>query len=80
MNDVQTIEKLKSMHLSGMAEAYESILRLGPTKGRTISEVVVQMAEAEWNVRQNRKTDRLLKNARLRIPASIDELEFSPQA
>ena len=79
MNDVQTIEKLKSMQLSGMAEAYESILRLGSVKGRTISEVLAQMTEAEWNTRQTRKTERLLKNARLRIPASIDELEFSPE-
>ena len=79
MNDVQTIETLKSLRLSGMAEAYETILRLGPKTNRTISEVVAQMTEAEWNTRQHRKTERLLKNARLRIPASIDEIEFSPE-
>lgn len=78
MNDVQTVELLRSLRLSGMAEAYESILRLGST-GRTISEIVAQMTEAEWNSRQQRKTTRLLKNARLRIPASIDAIEFAPE-
>lgn len=79
MNDVQTIETLRLLRLSGMADAYESILRLGPSTNRTTGDVVAQMAEAEWNSRQHRKTERLLKNARLRIPASIDEIEFSPE-
>jgi len=79
MNDTQTIETLKSLRLPAMADAYESFLRLGSGAGRTISEVVAQMAEAEWNSRQQRKTERLLKNAHLRVPASIDEIEFSPE-
>ena len=77
MNDVQTIETLKSLRLSAMADVYESTLRTGT--GHTTSEVVARMAEAEWNLREHRKTARLLKNARLRIPASIDEIEFSPE-
>lgn len=77
MNDVQTIETLKSLRLSAMADVYESMLRIGT--GHTISEVVARMAEAERNLREHRKTGRLLKNARLRIPASIDEIEFSPE-
>ncbi len=79
MNDIQTIEILKSLRLSGMADAYESFIRLGPGDRRTTSEVVAQMAETEWNTREHRKTERLLKNAHLRIPASIDEIEFSPE-
>ena len=79
MNDTQTIETLKSLRLPAMADAYESFLRLGSGSGQTTSEVVAQMTEAEWNNRQRRKTERLLKNAQLRVPASIDEIEFSPE-
>ena len=77
MNDSNTIEILKSLRLFGMADAYEASLRLG--SGQTTAEVVAHMAEVELNVRNDRKTERLLKNARLRIPASIDEIEFSPE-
>ena len=79
MNDTQTIETLKSLRLSAMAEVYEISLRLGPSQSQTTGELVAQMAEAESNARQRRRTDRLLKKASLRVPASIDEIELSPE-
>jgi DNA replication protein DnaC len=79
MNDTQTIATLKSLHLSAMAEVYEASLRLGPSQAQTTGELVAQMAEAEFNARQQRRTERLLKRANLRVPASIDEIEFSPE-
>ena len=79
MNDTQTIATLKSLHLSAMADVYEASLRLGPSEAQTIGELLAQMAEAEWNARQQRRTERLLKKASLRMSASLDELEFSPE-
>jgi len=79
MNETQTIETLKSLRLSAMAEVYEAFLRLGPTDSRTTSELIAEMAEAEWNAKWNRKTERLLKKAQLRIPASLDEIDYSPE-
>jgi DNA replication protein DnaC len=79
MNDTQTIAMLKSLHLSAMADVYEASLRLGPSESQTIGELLAQMAEAESNARQQRRTERLLKKASLRISASIDEIEFSPE-
>ena len=79
MNEQQTLETLKSLRLSAMAEVYETFLRLGPSDSRSTHELIAEMAEAEWNAKWNRKTERLLKKAQLRIPASLDELDFSPE-
>src|SRR6056297_2698745 len=79
MNETQTLETLKSLRLFAMAEVYEAFLRLGPSDSRTTSELIAEMAEAEWNAKWNRKTDRLLKKAQLRIPSSLDEIDYSPE-
>ena len=71
MYETQTLETLKSLRLSAMAEVYVDFLRLGPSDSRTTSELIAEMAEAEWNAKWNRKTKRLLKKAQLRIPASL---------
>jgi DNA replication protein DnaC len=79
MNETQTLEMLKSLRLFAMADVYEAFLRLGPSDSRTTGELIAEMAEAEWNAKWNRKTERLLKKAQLRIPASLDEIDYSPE-
>lgn len=78
MNDTGTLETLRALRLTAMADAYEASLRLGPKEAHTSTELVARMAEAEWNARHERRTTRLLKKAALRIPASLDEINFSP--
>ena len=79
MNTTSTIETLRTLRLSAMADTYEASLRFGPADAPTSSELIAQMAEAEWNLRQERKTERLLRQAALRMPASLDRIEFSPE-
>jgi DNA replication protein DnaC len=79
MNHQQTVETLRTLKLSAMADVYEASVRVGPNDAPTTGELIARMAEAESNLRQRRKTDRLLRQARLRIPASIDRIEFSPE-
>jgi DNA replication protein DnaC len=62
-----------------MADVYEAALRIGPSDAPTSGELIAQMAEAEWNLRKQRKTDRLLRQAALRIPATIDAIDFTPE-
>jgi DNA replication protein DnaC len=78
MNDTQTLDLLRSLRLPAMADVYEASLRLSPSQAYTNSELLARLTEAEWNARNHRKTDRLLKQAQLRIPASLDEIEFTP--
>jgi len=79
MNPVSTIDTLRSLKLPAMADIYEASLRLTPTEAPTTGELLARMSEAEWNLRQQRKTNRLLKQATLRIPASLDRITFSPE-
>ena len=79
MNDTQTIEILKSLRLHAMADVYEASRRLAPHSAPSTDELLAHMAEAEQSARRARSTERLLKRAALRIPASLDELSFSPE-
>jgi DNA replication protein DnaC len=79
MNTTATIETLRALKLSAMADAYEASLRFGPADAPSSAELVARMAEAEWNLRQERKTERLLRQAALQVPASIDRIEFGPE-
>ena len=79
MNDIQTIEILKSLRLHAMADVYEASRRLAPHNTPSTDELLAHMAEAEQSARRARSTERLLKRATLRIPASLDELSFSPE-
>ncbi|HUZ18919.1 MAG TPA: IS21-like element helper ATPase IstB [Spirochaetia bacterium] len=79
MNDTQTLEKLRSLRLYGMAEAFAVLLQLGPTDKRTPEEVLAELTDAEWDSRQNRRSARLLKAARLRYQATFEEITYSPE-
>lgn len=79
MNRPQTVETLRTLKLTAMADVYEASARLGPNNTPTTGELIAQMAEAELNLRKTRKTDRLLRQAALRIPATIDAIDFSPE-
>jgi len=79
MNDTQTIEILKSLRLYAMASVYEASLRLAPGATPSTDALLAEMAEAEQSARRVRATERLLKRAAIRIPASLDEITFSPE-
>jgi DNA replication protein DnaC len=79
MNDGQTLEKLRSLRLYGMAEAFAAFLQYGPSDKRSPAEVLAELADAEWDARNNRRSERLLKAARLRFQATLEEIDFSPE-
>ena len=79
MNDTQTIEILKSLRPHAMADVYEASRRLAPHSAPSTDELLAHMAEAEQSARHARSTERMLKRAALRIPASLDEPSFSPE-
>jgi DNA replication protein DnaC len=79
MNDSHTIAILRRLHLPAMADVFEASLRLEPAAAGGASQLLAHMCEAEWNERERRKTERLLKSAALRVPASLEEIEMSPE-
>ena len=79
MSEEQTLQKLRALRLAGMADAFQAYLNFGPADKRSPAEVLSQLADAEWDTRINRRTDRLLKKARLRVQASFEALRYSPE-
>jgi DNA replication protein DnaC len=79
MNDEQTLKQLRALRLYGMADAFEAFRRTGVSDKRTPEELLGELADAEWDARSNRRSDRLLKAAHLRFQATLEEITYSPE-
>ncbi|UII27643.1 IS21-like element helper ATPase IstB [Fulvivirga maritima] len=77
MNNNQTIEKLKSMRLSAMAELHRQQLSSNAYQKCTPDEYLALLTESEWEDRQNKKITRLMKKATFKQQADMDEIIFS---
>ena len=77
--EMVTIDRLKQMKLSGMAEAYESQI-LNPNSNLSdFYERFANIVDFEWELRFNKKFNRFLKKATLRYPqASFDDTIYEP--
>ena len=76
-NNNATIEKMKSMRLHGMAESFKNLLETGRTMKLTIDEAVSYLIDAEWDFKHDRRLERLVRAARFRYQASLEELDFN---
>ena len=72
----QTMEKLVSMKLSGMAEALRHWLERPKEKELTPTDLVGLLTDAEWNHREQRRLTARLRNARFRQEASIEDIDY----
>jgi DNA replication protein DnaC len=77
MNSNQaTLEKLERMNLPGMARALRTALEAGGGSDISPEELLSTLVDAEWEDRRARKLTRLLKGARFRYRAGIEEVDF----
>ncbi len=76
-NNNATIDKMKSMRLHGMADAFKNLLETGTTMKLTTDEAVSYLTDSEWDFKHNRKLERLIKAARFRYQASLEDLDFN---
>ncbi len=79
MNNNQTLEKMKEMRLHGMCRSFETMLQSGTQNDTTADQIIGSLIESEWLDRVNRKTERLIKRARFRYTASIEEIDYASQ-
>lgn len=77
MNHNATIEKMQEMRLHGMKRAYESSFDTSQNS-MTNDEFLTWLIEAEHHDRHNRRTERLIKGARFRYNASLEEISYAP--
>ena len=79
MNQNPTLDKLKAMRLNAMAELYNQQLAQNACQGMTFDEQLALLVEHQWEDRQNKKINRLLKQATFKQQASIVDMNYAPQ-
>ena len=76
MTNEQTIEKLYDLKLGAMAEASRDMLSR-PDQGQlSFAERLGLLVDREWTRREENRLTRRLKAARLKVPASVEEVDL----
>lgn len=78
MNTTQTLEQMKHLRLQGMYHAYRSQLELPLDQQLDGHDLVAQLVQSEELTRNNEKTAYYLKLAKLRLPATVEQIECGP--
>lgn len=79
MNNNQTIEKLNQMRLYGMSQLHLQHVKNNQVSDLQPDEYLSILTDHEWEQRQNKKIQRLLKQASFRQKASIAEVDYTSQ-
>ncbi len=77
MNNNQTIEKLKQMRLSAMAELHLQQLKDNRISNNTADEYLALLTDHQWEDRQNKKIQRLLKQAEFKQSANLADINYT---
>jgi hypothetical protein len=71
-----TIEKLHTMKLYGMADAFRSQLETTETHPLSFEERFALLVDQQWLWKENRSLERRLKSARLKQHAVIEDVDY----
>lgn len=77
MNHQTSIEKMKQMRLTAMAETYYNSLQTGMYKDYTIDQFIALLVDQEWEYRHNKKIENLIATAKFRDQACIENIDFT---
>jgi DNA replication protein DnaC len=75
MNEL-TLEKMGQMRLFGMQQSFKGILESKSAQQFTIDQLLATLIQAQWEEYENRKIKRLMKNAKFRYHASLEEIDY----
>ena len=79
MNNNQTIEKLKQMRLGAMAQLHLQHIKDNRIENITADEYLALLIDHQWEDRQNRKIERLLKQAGFKQEANLANVNYTQQ-
>lgn len=71
-----TVEHLRRMRLHGMAEAFLAQAEQPAARELSFEERLGLLVDDEWTYRQDRRLTRLLREARLQLPACIEDIDY----
>lgn len=76
MNTQATLEKMHQMKFYGMAKAYQTSLQQKNSDPIPMDHLIAHLVDSEWLDREHRKTDRHIRAAKFRYPASIEQIDY----
>lgn len=79
MNKNATLEQLHALRLAGMAKRYESVLALPSHQQEDAHSLIAMLCQAEIEYKNHYRTERLLKNSKLRYHALLEEVICKPE-
>lgn len=74
----QTLERLREMRLTGLAEAYFAQTKDPDAASLSFDERLGLLVDHEATYRHNRRLARLLKEAKLRLDACLEDIAYHP--
>jgi DNA replication protein DnaC len=72
-----TIEKLQALRLMAMAEAFDQQRSSSQYAELSFDDRLGLLVDTEWTARERRRLSQRLRHAKLRYPASLEDVDFS---
>ncbi|TKT90943.1 IS21-like element helper ATPase IstB [Dyadobacter frigoris] len=79
MNTQITVEQLNALKLTGMAKRYQAALALPSHQQEDAHSLIALLCQSELEYRNHYRTERLLKNSKLRYNALLEEVICTPE-
>ena len=73
----QTVESLRRMRLTAMAEAFLAQNQDAGCRELCFEERLGLLVDREWTYREDRRLSRLLKKARLKMQAGVEDIDYA---
>lgn len=79
MLNQQTIEKLGALKLNGMADSFTLQLQQPQMNDLAFEDRFAMIVDAQWNWKENNRMKRYLKNAKLKLQACVEDIDYKTQ-
>jgi len=76
MLNEQTFDKLYAMKLIGMAEGFKEQLEQPSFRDLSFEERLGMLVERHWSWKENKRLNRLLKDAKLKLQACLEDIDY----
>src|SRR4030066_558748 len=76
MLNEQTFDKLYAMKLIGMTEGFKEQLEQPSFRDLSFEERFGMLVERQWSWKENKRLNRLLKDAKLKLKACIEDIDY----
>jgi DNA replication protein DnaC len=79
MLNQQTIEKLAVLKLNGMADNFTLQLQQPKMNNLSFEDRFAMIVDAQWDWKENSRMKRYLRDAKLKLPACVEDIDYKTQ-